>query len=205
MDLSGRTIVVTGANSGIGSIAARDLAAAGAHVVLAVRDTAKGERAAAELLGSTEVRIDDLNWERGSYQRWGAYGQSKLANLLFICELQRKLAAADSELRAVAAHPGYSSTNLQSHSGSLLQNGLMAVGNLLLAQSEESGAQPTVYAATRDIVGGSYVGPDGPGELRGRPTLVGCSAAARDESGAAQLWTLSEELTGVSFPLPAAV
>jgi NAD(P)-dependent dehydrogenase (short-subunit alcohol dehydrogenase family) len=280
----GRTFIVTGANSGIGRIAARELARAGAHVVLAVRDTAKGEAAAASMNGNVDVRrldladlasirafadewrdapievlinnagvmatpltrtkdgfelqfgtnhlghfaltnlllphitdrvvtvssnahkigkihFDDLNWEHGSYKRWAAYGQSKLSNLLFTGELQRRLSAVGSPVRAIAAHPGYSSTNLQSHTGSGLQNGIMALGNRLIAQSDEMGALNTLYGATQDIPGNSYVGPDGFGEHRGHPKLVGRNKAAQDADAARKLWERSEELTGVGFGL----
>ena len=281
--LEGRTIVVTGANSGIGRVAARELSRAGARVILAVRDTAKGEAAVAGFPGTVEVRrldladlasirefaqawqggldvlinnagvmatperrtkdgfelqigtnhlghfaltnlllprigdrvvtvsstahrmgrirLDDLNWERRRYQRWPAYGQSKLANLLFTSALQRRLEAAGSEVRAVAAHPGYAATNLQQHTGSLIQNTFMAISNRLFAQSDEMGALPTLYAATQDIPGDGFVGPDGFQEQRGHPTLVGRTAAARDRATAEQLWELSERLTGVAFPL----
>jgi NAD(P)-dependent dehydrogenase (short-subunit alcohol dehydrogenase family) len=149
------------------------------------------------------IRLHDLNWEREGYQRWRAYGQSKLANLLFISELQRRLAASGSSVRAVAAHPGYAATNLQNRTESLLQNTLMAIGNKVMAQSDEMGALPTLYAATQDIPGDSFVGPDGFQEQRGHPKLVGRSGAARDTATGQGLWTLSEELTGVSFPLAA--
>jgi NAD(P)-dependent dehydrogenase (short-subunit alcohol dehydrogenase family) len=280
---NGRTIIVTGSNSGIGLVAARELARAGARVILAVRDTAKGEEAAAGIAGETEIRpldladlasvrafasavdgnvdvlinnagvmatperrtkdgfelqfgtnhlghfaltnlllpqitdrvvtlsspahrlgrinLDDLNWERRSYQRWGAYGQSKLANLLFTLELQRRLAEAGSAVRALAAHPGYAATNLQSHTENPIQNWVMEIGNRVIAQSQDMGALPALYAATQDLPGASYVGPDGIAEQRGHPTLVGRSAAASDTATARALWERSEELTDVRFPL----
>jgi NAD(P)-dependent dehydrogenase (short-subunit alcohol dehydrogenase family) len=280
---TGRTFVVTGANSGIGLAAARELGRAGARVVLAVRDEARCAAAAESIPGATEVRrldladlssvhafadgvegdidvlvnnagvmaipesrtadgfemqlgtnhlghfaltnlllprirdrvvvlasgahrmgqirLDDLNWQQGGYKSWRAYGQSKLANLLFMRELQRRLEATGSPVRAVAAHPGYAATNLQSHTGNALQHAGMWIGNKLIAQSDEQGAWPTLYAATQDIPGDSYVGPDGFQESRGNPTLVGRSAAAQDAEVARRLWERSEELTGVSFPL----
>jgi NAD(P)-dependent dehydrogenase (short-subunit alcohol dehydrogenase family) len=280
--LNNKTFVVTGANSGIGLAAARALGKAGAHVVLAVRDPERGEKAAATVPGSREVRtldladlasvkafasdikdvdvlvnnagvmatperrtadgfelqigtnhlghfaltnlllprirervvtvssgahrmgsisLDDLNWERRDYKRWPAYGQSKLANLLFTLELDRRLREAGSSVKAHAAHPGLAATNLQQHTGSRLQNTLMQIGNKLLAQSDAMGALPTLYAATQDLDGNSYVGPDGFQEGRGHPTLVGRSKAASDAATARKLWTLSEELTDVTFGL----
>ena len=145
------------------------------------------------------IDLDDLNWERRRYRPYGAYGQSKLANLLFTLELERRLTADGSPVRAVAAHPGYAATNLQSGHGPLVDR-LAAVGNRLFAQSDAMGALPTLYAAVTDVPGGSYVGPDGRHEMHGHPTLVGRSAAAGDAELAARLWTASEELTGVRYP-----
>jgi NAD(P)-dependent dehydrogenase (short-subunit alcohol dehydrogenase family) len=279
----GRTVIVTGANSGIGLPTARALADAGARVVLAVRDVAKGEAAAESISGDCEVRqldladltsvrafangwqgelsvlinnagvmrtperrtadgfelqigtnhlghfaltnlllpqvtdrvitvasnahrggyisLDDLNWQRRKYRRWAAYQQSKLANLLFTLELQRRLTAAGSRVRAIAAHPGYAATNLQFRSESRLENQMLAIGNRLFAQTDEAGAWPILFAASQDLPGASYVGPDGVGEHRGYPRLVGRSGAASDGELAKRLWTLSEELTGATFPL----
>jgi NAD(P)-dependent dehydrogenase (short-subunit alcohol dehydrogenase family) len=149
------------------------------------------------------IYLDDLNWERRSYRRWAAYQQSKLANLLFTLELQRRLAATGSPVRALAAHPGYAATTLQFRSESRLEDRFMAIGNRLFAQTDEAGARPTLFAATQDLPGASYVGPDGLRETRGYPTLVGRSAEACDFEMAKRLWTLSEELTGVTFPLTA--
>ena len=151
------------------------------------------------------IDLDDLNWERRPYRRWSAYGQSKLANLLFTLELQRRLAEVGSDLRALAAHPGYAATNLQQRTEDRLQNGAMALLNRVVAQSDEMGALPTLFAATQDLPGAAYVGPDGFQEQRGHPTLVGRSARASDPATARALWERSEALTGVAFPLaPAA-
>src|SRR3954453_18509197 len=143
------------------------------------------------------MNFGDLQSER-HYQRWLAYGQSKPANLLFMGELQRRLDAAGSPLRSVAAHPGYAATNLQSHTQSI-QDQLMGMANQVVAQSARMGALPTLFAVTEDIPGGSYVGPDGWLEQRGHPRLVNMSGAAKDEEAARRLWELSEELTGVAF------
>jgi NAD(P)-dependent dehydrogenase (short-subunit alcohol dehydrogenase family) len=144
--------------------------------------------------------LDDLNWERRPYSPQRAYGQSKLANLLFTLELQRRLTAAGSPVRATAAHPGWAATNLQAHSGSRLKDAGMAVGNRLFAMTGEQGALPTLFAATADVPGGSYAGPDRLQEMRGHPTLVGRSAQASDVALAGRLWTASAGLTGVDFP-----
>ncbi len=139
------------------------------------------------------------------YRRWRAYGESKLANLLFMLELERRSAAADLALVSVAAHPGYASTDLQSTGpelgGATLGSRLMAVTNRFVAQSAERGAWPLLLAATQlGLPGGSYVGPGGPAEAWGRPRLVGMSAAASDPALARALWEASESATGVSWP-----
>jgi NAD(P)-dependent dehydrogenase (short-subunit alcohol dehydrogenase family) len=283
--MTGRTAIVTGANSGIGRAAAHALAGAGARVVLAVRDTDKGSAAAATMPGETEVRrldlaslesvrefaaawdgeldllinnagvmvppltrtadgfelqfgtnhlghfaltnlllghvtgrvvtvsstghrvggidFDDLNWERKPYKPWRAYGQSKLANLLFTAELQRRLTEAGSTVLAMAAHPGYAATNLQFKSQRRALDLISTIGNRLVAQDEAGGALPTLYAAVADIPGNSFAGPDGFLEQRGGPTLVGRSETAADAELARRLWDASEELTGVRFPLRA--
>jgi NAD(P)-dependent dehydrogenase (short-subunit alcohol dehydrogenase family) len=279
-DQTGRKVIVTGANSGLGASCARELARAGASVVLACRNVAKGESAAAKMSGDVEVRqldladlssvrafagdleavdvlinnagvmavpkartadgfemqigtnhlghfaltglllpritdrvvtlssgvhragrinLDDLNWERRRYRPWAAYSQSKLANLMFALELQRRLAAAGSAVRSLAAHPGYAATELQSHTESVVDR-VMAIGNRFFAQSADRGALPALYAATvPEIAGGSFVGPDGFAEFGGHPRLVGSSKASQDEAVAARLWTLSEKLTGVTY------
>src|SRR3954451_15512013 len=148
------------------------------------------------------MRFDDLMGER-RYQRWLAYGQSKLANLLFAFELQRRADAAGFPLTSTAAHPGYAATNLQMAGpqleGSRWREALGRFGNVLLAQSDEMGALPTLYAATEDLPGGTYIGPDGFAEQRGHPTIVGANGRARDERSARRLWEISEGLTAVTY------
>lgn len=279
-DQSGRTAVVTGANSGLGQVVATELARAGARVVLACRDVGKGERAAARMPGEVEVRALDLadlasvrtfaagietpvdvlvnnaglmaipqkrtvqgfemqfgvnhlghfaltgllldritdrvvalssfahrigairlrdpNFTRG-YRRWAAYGQSKLANLMFAYELQRRLAESGSDVRAMAAHPGYAATNLQSRTESIMDAG-MRLANRFVAQSAYMGALPTLYAATKpDLEGGSYIGPGMPGELWGHPHRVSSTPRSRNRHMQRELWTLSETLTDVHY------
>jgi NAD(P)-dependent dehydrogenase (short-subunit alcohol dehydrogenase family) len=151
---------------------------------------------------------DDPNYESTTYHRWRAYGQSKLANLLFMRELGRRAAGAGTRLTSTAAHPGYAATHLQGASAEAtglwpvrkLLGAAMVVGNGLFAQSDTAGARPQLYAATMaDVGSGDYFGPDGLGEMRGAPTRVGMSAAAQDDGAARRVWALSEELTGVVY------
>jgi NAD(P)-dependent dehydrogenase (short-subunit alcohol dehydrogenase family) len=295
-DQRGRVAVVTGANSGLGLATARELARAGTKVILAVRDTDKGERAAAQiresapdaevsvsevdmsslasvrefvsrfhgtldllvnnagvmaapraltpdgfethiatnhlghfaltglllrnLLSAQDPRVvivssdmhrigkidfDDLQGER-DYDRWQAYAQSKLANLLFCFELDRRARDARTNLKSMAAHPGYAATNLQfAGSPHWWERAGMWIGNLLFAQSADMGALPTLYAATfEDLPSGSFVGPDGFRGQRGHPHLVTAAGKAYDEDVARRLWEVSEELTGVSYSFPVA-
>ena len=146
------------------------------------------------------IHFDDLQWEH-SYDRYAAYGQSKLANLLFTYELQRRLADHHKNTIAVAAHPGASSTELGRNVPTLLKP-LFAVAGTLLFQSAAMGSLPTLRAATDPgVEGGQYYGPDGLGEQRGHPKVVSSSAQSHDEELQHRLWTVSEELTGVTYPV----
>ena len=147
-----------------------------------------------------KIHFDDLQWEH-HYDRVGAYGQSKLANLLFTYELQRKLAAGQHNTIAVAAHPGTSNTDLTRNLPAIFRPAV-AVLSPVLFQSAAMGALPTLRAATDpDVMGGQYYGPDGLGEQRGHPKLVSSSAQSHDEEIQHRLWTVSEELTGVHYPV----
>jgi NAD(P)-dependent dehydrogenase (short-subunit alcohol dehydrogenase family) len=295
-NLTGRQVIVTGANSGLGLCTARALARVGASVTMAVRDEAKGEAARAslgEVAGSLTVQRldladlasvrsfaaawsaanpagldllinnagimaiprrntadgfetqfgtnhlghfaltallwpalvartysrvvtvssqahrmgrmhwDDLMGER-RYSSWGAYGQSKLANLLFTLGLQRRIDEAGLSVLALAAHPGYASTNLQAAGpamrGSSVGAKFVNIGNRLMAQPAVMGALPTLYAATApNLPDGAYIGPNGFMEQRGHPRIVDRSARAKDIADADRLWQVSEELTGIRF------
>ncbi|AAG19016.1 oxidoreductase [Halobacterium salinarum] len=300
-DQSGRRVVVTGANSGLGFEATRAFARAGAHVVMACRSTERGEDArddiVAELPGASltvheldlaaldsvaafadwftaefdslhvlannagvmaiprsetadgfetqfgvnhlghvaltagllgvlrrtsgETRVvtqssgahrrgridfEDLQHE-AEYGKWEAYSQSKLANLLFAYELDRRLRAASASVTSVACHPGYAATNLQLRgpqaAGSRLRLLAMRAANALVGQSAEQGAWPLLYAATNpSIDGGEYIGPGGVLNMRGHPERQQPSARSRDEDTARRLWTVSADRTGVDFDLP---
>jgi NAD(P)-dependent dehydrogenase (short-subunit alcohol dehydrogenase family) len=150
-------------------------------------------------------RIDFRDLQGGRHYRpWGAYAQSKLANLLFAFELHRRCTAHGVGLRSVAVHPGYSATNLQQAAGAgavrAVVNGVYGLGNRLLAQPDARGALPSLYAVTAAAVsGGQYFGPDGPLELRGHPRRTVASPRAYDPDTARRLWEVSEDLTGIRY------
>lgn len=155
------------------------------------------------------IDLDDLTWQRRRYRRWAAYAQSKLANLLLVAELTRRLGIAGSPVRAIAAHPGFAATDLQ-EVGPRMRGGLSAriVAPMtsavarLTAQSAEQGALPQLFATIApDAQPGAFYGPDGPAAMRGWPTLETPSVAARDAAMARALWERSEDLTGVTAGL----
>jgi len=151
------------------------------------------------------IRFDDLHAERRRYGRWSAYCQSKLANLLFALELDRRLRAASFDVIAAAAHPGYAATELQAAGarleGARFKAAFMGLGNRLLGQPAAQGAWPTLYAATaKDVRGGDFFGPNGFAALRGGPGKASPSARARNPETASRLWAASAEATGVAFP-----
>lgn len=152
---------------------------------------------------SGDIYFDDLQWNK-SYDRWGAYAQSKLANLLFAYELQRHFSALDIKAISVGCHPGYAATNLQfagpQMEGLVIKQWTMNIGNFLFAQSQEMGALPTLFAAVAPQVNGcDYIGPTGMGGSRGYPKKVMSNNKSYDEALAKRLWTVSEELTGVVY------
>jgi NAD(P)-dependent dehydrogenase (short-subunit alcohol dehydrogenase family) len=149
------------------------------------------------------MNFDDLQSEK-RYSKWGAYGQSKLANLLFAYELQRRLVARGADAISVACHPGYSATNLQfagpRMEGSDFMERASAFANRLFAQTAEMGALTTVRAATApDVAGGDYYGPAHTFETKGPPQKVSSNARSHDAAAARRLWEISTELTGVGF------
>ena len=148
------------------------------------------------------LRFDDLQFERG-YSAWAAYGQSKLANLMFTYALQRKLAMAHADTQALAAHPGWARTNLQQHANRKgWIKGLSSGFGCLLSQSAERGALPLLRAAVDPTAnGGEYYGPSGFLELLGDPVRVGSNRRSHDESAQQRLWQVSERLTGIAYPV----
>jgi NAD(P)-dependent dehydrogenase (short-subunit alcohol dehydrogenase family) len=297
--LTGRQVIVTGANSGLGYQTALALAGCGAEVTMAVRSTERGAEAAASIRSlqpAAQVSVEALDladlasvrgfadrWSQAhpsgldllinnagvmaipkratedgfemqfgtnhlghfaltglllpalvaspnarvvtvssqahrmgrmnfqdlmgtkKYRSWGAYGQSKLANLLFTEELQSRITTAGMSIKAMAAHPGLASTNLQAAGpkmrGSSIGARISSLSTSLVAQSAAMGALPTLFAATMpDLPGNTYVGPDGFLEQRGHPRIVDRSQAAKNTDDARRLWQASEELTGVHYP-----
>ena len=151
------------------------------------------------------VRLDDPRVDRGHYRKWGAYFESKLANLLFAFELDRRVKKAGLKISSLAAHPGYASTNLMNAGlnmhGNKADGVIIVAVSRMLGQSSAAGAWPSLMAATmKSLPGGSYAGPGGVGEMNGPPKVVRPPRPARDEQMAADLWSLSEQATGVSYP-----
>jgi len=179
------------------------------HLLEALRASADEARVVTHSSGvheRGEMHFDDLHGEE-DYDRWDAYAQSKLANVLFAYELDRRLRAADATVTSVACHPGWAATNLQrrgpAQAGSRLRLWAVGLANRLFAQSAEGGALPLLYAATSpDVEGGDYVGPGGILNMRGAPEKQRSSARSYDREVARRLWDVSSELTGVTYDLP---
>ena len=148
--------------------------------------------------------VGDPRHQEGRYLRWPAYAATKLANLLFTFELDRRLRGADLPARALAAHPGYAGTHLLANGRFGRSSGgaasIVDAANRALGQSPASGALPLLMAATADLPGATYCGPGGPGETRGLPEVVGTSRLARDEQAQRELWDISERSVGFSYP-----
>lgn len=142
----------------------------------------------------------DLDWERRDYRSYQAYADSKLVNLLFLAELQRRLTASGSTLRVTGAHPGNTATHITGGRGDGPLTRAAGLGHALVGMPPWRGALPTVYAATVDLPGNSYLGPHLPGGMWGWPTTVGRSRAAADADLAKAVWAASEDLTGVGYP-----
>lgn len=151
---------------------------------------------------TAHIDFDDLQWQRRPYRPFGAYGRTKLANLLFTRELQRRLDRVGSSVLATAAHPGWAATGFTMATGSRLLDRTLELGTRLLAQSPEGGARPTLLATVGDVPGGSFSGPSRFG-VRGPAALEELSGEALDDGIAQKLWEVSERLTRVEFPLPA--
>ena len=145
--------------------------------------------------------LDDLGWKRRRYRAFPAYAQSKLANLLFLHELHRRLTAAGSPVRAVGAHPGMATTHITGNTGNPVVTAVGAFGQRLVSMPAWRGALMTVYAATQDVPGDTYIGPHGRLELVGWPAVSARAEAARDAGLARRLWEWSERTSGVGFPL----
>ncbi|MHA7834917.1 MAG: oxidoreductase, partial [Algiphilus sp.] len=180
-----------------------------AHLLPALRQAAAARVVTVSSITHRRARLpmDDMNWVARPYRKAAAYGQSKLANLLFMCELDRRLQAAELSIRSVAAHPGIAATEIADNMGALLPKALqpvwkyvIAINNRTLAQPASMGVLPTLFAATDEAVeGGALYGPDGWFQIRGYPKPVQPAARACDDALARALWVQSEALTGVTW------